>query len=161
MVLVGHPFDTTKTRLQVAPAGQYRSTIDCVKQTLSRQGLKGFYTGIYSPLAGQMVFRATSFGTYFYAVKHFSKEHETPPLPTLFAAGAVTGLAISFVEAPIDLVKTKLQIKIFESSNSSSLTGSSSPTLRQCIHGIVRMHGPLAFWQGWTATAVRNIPVTS
>ena len=38
VVLVGHPFDTTKTRLQTAPQGFYSGTIDCVKKTLKWEG---------------------------------------------------------------------------------------------------------------------------
>jgi len=63
VVLVGHPFDTTKTRLQTAPNGYYKGTIDCVRKTIANEGFKGFYSGIYSPLAGQMFFRAVSFST--------------------------------------------------------------------------------------------------
>jgi solute carrier family 25 (mitochondrial carnitine/acylcarnitine transporter), member 20/29 len=45
VVFVGHPFDTTKTRLQTSPEGFYRGTIDCVKKTLRREGFGGFYSG--------------------------------------------------------------------------------------------------------------------
>ena len=48
VVLVGHPFDTTKTRLQTSPLGFYGGTIDCVKKTLRREGVGGFYSGAYS-----------------------------------------------------------------------------------------------------------------
>ena len=38
VVLVGHPFDTVKTRMQSAPPGFYKGTIDTVKQTLRFEG---------------------------------------------------------------------------------------------------------------------------
>lgn len=40
-VLVGHPFDLTKTRLQTAAPGTYTGAIDVVKKTLARDGVKG------------------------------------------------------------------------------------------------------------------------
>lgn len=40
-VLVGHPFDLTKTRLQTAPPGTYTGGIDVVKKTLARDGVRG------------------------------------------------------------------------------------------------------------------------
>lgn len=40
-VLVGHPFDLTKTRLQTAPPGTYTGGLDVVKQTLARDGVRG------------------------------------------------------------------------------------------------------------------------
>jgi solute carrier family 25 (mitochondrial carnitine/acylcarnitine transporter), member 20/29 len=52
IVFAGHPFDTTKIRLQTAPPGYYKGTWDCVRQTLRWEGLKGFYAGVWSPLGG-------------------------------------------------------------------------------------------------------------
>lgn len=46
VVLIGHPFDTVKTRLQTSPSGVYAGTIDCLKQTMQAEGMKGFYAGI-------------------------------------------------------------------------------------------------------------------
>jgi solute carrier family 25 carnitine/acylcarnitine transporter 20/29 len=40
-VLVGHPFDLTKTRLQTAPAGTYTGAVDVVKKTIARDGVRG------------------------------------------------------------------------------------------------------------------------
>jgi solute carrier family 25 carnitine/acylcarnitine transporter 20/29 len=40
-VLVGHPFDLTKTNLQTAKPGTYTGAIDVVKKTLARDGIKG------------------------------------------------------------------------------------------------------------------------
>ena len=47
-VLVGHPFDTIKVRLQTKEV----KAIDCLKNTLKLEGLSGFYRGIASPLVG-------------------------------------------------------------------------------------------------------------
>jgi solute carrier family 25 carnitine/acylcarnitine transporter 20/29 len=52
VVLVGHPFDTTKTRLQTAPHGFYSCTRDCIRKTIQWEGFSGFYAGIWSPLTG-------------------------------------------------------------------------------------------------------------
>lgn len=41
VVSTGQPFDLTKVRLQTAKPGQYTGTLDVVKQTLARDGLKG------------------------------------------------------------------------------------------------------------------------
>jgi solute carrier family 25 (mitochondrial carnitine/acylcarnitine transporter), member 20/29 len=46
VVLIGHPFDTIKTRLQTSPVGVYSGTVDCLKKTLHQEGMKGFYSGI-------------------------------------------------------------------------------------------------------------------
>ena len=38
-VLVGHPFDLVKVRLQTAEKGVYKGAIDAVKKTVAREGL--------------------------------------------------------------------------------------------------------------------------
>lgn len=66
-LLVGHPFDTIKVKLQSQPAplpGQppkYAGAIDAVKQTLASEGPKGLYKGMGAPLATVAVFNAVLF----------------------------------------------------------------------------------------------------
>lgn len=66
-LLVGHPFDTIKVKLQSQPVplpGQppkYSGAIDAVKQTLASEGPKGLYKGMGAPLATVAVFNAVLF----------------------------------------------------------------------------------------------------
>lgn len=46
-VLVGQPFDITKTRMQTAAPGQYTGALDVVKQTIARDGLKGLVSSSF------------------------------------------------------------------------------------------------------------------
>ena len=39
-VLVGHPFDLVKVRMQTAEKGVYTGAIDVVKKTIAREGLR-------------------------------------------------------------------------------------------------------------------------
>ena len=40
-VLVGHPFDLTKTRMQTAVAGRYTGAVDVVRKTIAQDGIRG------------------------------------------------------------------------------------------------------------------------
>ena len=52
-VLVGHPFDLVKVRMQTAERGVYNGAIDVVKKSVARDGLRrGLYAGVSAPLAG-------------------------------------------------------------------------------------------------------------
>ena len=51
-VVVGHPFDLVKVRLQTAEKGVYRSAMDVVRQTIAREGARGLYAGVSAPLVG-------------------------------------------------------------------------------------------------------------
>ena len=45
-VLVGHPFDLIKTRLQTAPPGTYSGSIDVTMKTIRADGVKGLYLSL-------------------------------------------------------------------------------------------------------------------
>lgn len=52
-VLVGHPFDLVKVRLQTAEKGVYSSAMDVVRKSVARDGLsRGLYAGVSAPLVG-------------------------------------------------------------------------------------------------------------
>jgi solute carrier family 25 carnitine/acylcarnitine transporter 20/29 len=52
-VIVGHPFDLVKVRLQTAEKGVYSGAIDVVRKSIARDGLRrGLYAGVSAPLAG-------------------------------------------------------------------------------------------------------------
>lgn len=52
-VVVGHPFDLVKVRLQTAEKGVYKGAIDVVTKTVAREGLvRGLYAGVSAPLVG-------------------------------------------------------------------------------------------------------------
>lgn len=52
-VVVGHPFDLVKVRLQTAESGVYSSAIDVVRKSIARDGLRrGLYAGVSAPLVG-------------------------------------------------------------------------------------------------------------
>jgi solute carrier family 25 carnitine/acylcarnitine transporter 20/29 len=52
-VLVGHPFDLVKVRLQTAERGVYRGAMDVVAQSVAKNGLaRGLYAGVSAPLLG-------------------------------------------------------------------------------------------------------------
>jgi solute carrier family 25 carnitine/acylcarnitine transporter 20/29 len=47
-VAVGHPFDTTKVKLQTS--NEYKGTMDVVRATFAKEGIRGFYRGMLTPL---------------------------------------------------------------------------------------------------------------
>ena len=52
-VVVGHPFDLVKVRLQTAERGVYSGAIDVVRKSIARDGLRrGLYAGVSAPLVG-------------------------------------------------------------------------------------------------------------
>jgi solute carrier family 25 carnitine/acylcarnitine transporter 20/29 len=52
-VVVGHPFDLVKVRMQTAERGVYSGAFDVVRKSIARDGLRrGLYAGVSAPLVG-------------------------------------------------------------------------------------------------------------
>ena len=51
-VVVGHPFDLVKVRLQTAEKGVYTGAMDVVRKIVGKAGPMGLYAGVTAPLAG-------------------------------------------------------------------------------------------------------------
>jgi solute carrier family 25 carnitine/acylcarnitine transporter 20/29 len=52
-VIVGHPFDLVKVRMQTAEKGVYSGAMDVVRRTIAKEGLaRGLYAGVSAPLVG-------------------------------------------------------------------------------------------------------------
>ena len=191
VVVVGHPFDTTKTRLQTSPRGFYSGPLDCVRKTLSAEGLRGFYAGMLSPLVGQMVrprlqlahhplqfFRAASFSIFHTSVQWVSGQggsgHLRRVQPTngqLMVAGGLTGGLISLIEVnPCSCSHyNRLQTPIdlvktklqIQIFSAKHSVQPSYSSVSGCLQYIVGRHGWRALWQGWTGTLFRNVPANA
>ncbi|ORZ30836.1 mitochondrial carrier domain-containing protein [Catenaria anguillulae PL171] len=119
--IVEFPADTVKVKLQSQPidgsAKLYNGPVDCFRQTVAREGFRGLYRGLSSPLVGAVLENATLFVSYNHIQKMIrasrvdSTEDGELTLPELFTAGALAGTVASFLLTPIELVKCKLQVQ--------------------------------------------------
>ncbi|KAM0786981.1 hypothetical protein ACM66B_002399 [Microbotryomycetes sp. NB124-2] len=115
-VLVGQPFDLTKTRLQTAAPSQYSGTLDVVKQTFARDGIRGFYRGMGPPLAGVTPMFAVSFWGYDMGKKIVygltpQRTDKTLSNAELAFAGFFSAVPTTLVAAPVERVKVLLQMQ--------------------------------------------------
>lgn len=112
---VGHPFDTVKVRLQTAPAEKFKGPMDCVLQTVRKEGVRGFYKGATPPLVGWMCMDSIMMGSmtnYKRLVKDaLYADEEKLPIVWNAVAGMWAGWTVSFVACPIEHVKARLQIQ--------------------------------------------------
>ena len=177
---IGHPLDTLKVRLQTTgatlrvdpspvPAAsasassaahpRLGSIVDAWRQTLRREGIKGLYKGAASPLAGGMVQNAAGFLCWGVSKKLVTSAHlpafSDPStgaltLGGLFAAGLLTGSACLFVETPIDLLKTQMQVQLGRGGRYSGV--------RDVAGSIYRRRGVQGLFQGLWSNALRFVP---
>ncbi|KAL8836026.1 MAG: hypothetical protein Q9176_006596 [Flavoplaca citrina] len=117
-VLVGHPFDLVKVRLQTAEKGVYSGAIDVVRKTVAREGLvRGLYAGVSAPLVGVTPMFAVSFWGFDVGkslVRTFSPstDSQTPfTIGQISAAGFFSAIPMTLITAPFERVKVLLQIQ--------------------------------------------------
>ncbi|RDW79508.1 mitochondrial carrier-4 [Coleophoma cylindrospora] len=115
-VIVGHPFDLVKVRLQTAEKGVYTGALDVVRKGIARDGLrKGLYAGVSAPLVGVTPMFAVSFWGYDVGkslVKRFSTvENNQLSVAQVSAAGFFSAIPMTAITAPFERVKVLLQIQ--------------------------------------------------
>ncbi|KAM0484418.1 hypothetical protein ACHAPX_001841 [Trichoderma viride] len=115
-VVVGHPFDLVKVRLQTAERGVYSSAVDVVRKSIARDGLRrGLYAGVSAPLVGVTPMFAVSFWGYDLGKQIVGASSTIGPggLSTgqLAAAGFLSAIPMTAITAPFERVKVILQVQ--------------------------------------------------
>ncbi|GIL85892.1 hypothetical protein Vretimale_8964 [Volvox reticuliferus] len=145
-VMIGQPFDTVKTRLQVmgqgtalaaqlAPAEVYKDSLDCVRKMIRNEGPLSLYKGTVAPLVGNMVLLGIHFPMFSYVRNQLQEDGHFSASSTLLS-GAAAGALGSLVSTPVELVRTKMQMQrraamvgsISNAAATSSSSSSSAPS---------------------------------
>ncbi|UYV80596.1 SLC25A29 [Cordylochernes scorpioides] len=148
-VLVGHPFDTIKVRLQTKDSNnlKYRGAMHCLWSTVKKESPAALYKGLSSPLACTAALNAMTFGPHS-AISRLSTDPNS--YLTQAVAGAATGGLQSVICSPMELVKSRVQV---QTGKNNLYTGSFD-----CLKKIVRSHGIRGIYLGFDATLIRIIP---
>lgn len=115
-VIVGHPFDLVKVRLQTAERGVYSSAIDVVRKAIARDGLRrGLYAGVSAPLVGVTPMFAVSFWGYDLGKQIVGGLSEVPAegytIAQISTAGFLSAIPMTAITAPFERVKVILQVQ--------------------------------------------------
>ena len=144
LVLVGHPFDTIKARLQ-AKISPYTSVAHCVRSTWKREGLYGFYGGVSVPLTS-----AGFFNAYLFTLQLFARER-------LEAAGAKQILSDPVLEGVAGFCVSPFYVALLTPYTTVTVrlqTINKGMSVRQCVRETVRGEGVLGLWKGFVATVM-------
>ncbi|RKP38249.1 mitochondrial carrier domain-containing protein, partial [Dimargaris cristalligena] len=154
--LVEYPFDTVKVRLQAQPADRpwFKGPWDCVTTTVQREGMRGLYRGVASPVLGAMLENSVLFYTYGWFKGQLTPsptptsasplsssvvgeggdiqlEDQDTPMRRVILAGALAGVCAAGVLTPIELVKCRVQVQTIGSGgvvgSAHSMMTSSGP----------------------------------
>jgi len=110
-ILIGHPFDSLKTRLQ---AGSLYA---------GKQGATKLYAGIWPPLLTAGTIQSINFSLYEWSKKQILDKNTNPILyqcfgqsylQSVFWSGSIAGAAISIATTPISFMKVRQQLLLKE-----------------------------------------------
>ncbi|XP_061690976.1 solute carrier family 25 member 48 [Syngnathoides biaculeatus] len=185
-VVVGHPLDTVKTRLQ---AGQgYKNMTDCIVAIYRKETAAGFFKGMSFPLATVTAYNSLVFGFFsnaqrFIGRRRHGDERHPPGLADVAAASVLTGAASVSLGAPVDLVKIRLQMQThgaapadgFQLVSHKMAAAAAAPAGARslhvsngggelyrgplhCVSSIVRREGLPGLYRGGAAMLLRDVP---
>eukprot|EP00249_Psilotum_nudum_P004312 c17838_g1_i1 orf=539-1480(+) len=181
-LVVGHPFDTIKVKLQSqaaavpGQAAKYAGAVDAVKKTLAEEGPRGLYKGMGAPLAAVAMFNAVLFTARGQMEALFRSEPGMSlSVPQQVVCGAGAGVAVSFVACPTELIKCRLQAQSALATADISICaadGVGGGVAASAMGKGVKYNGPLdvarrvlqsegglvGLYKGLTPTLLREVP---
>ncbi|XP_053700093.1 mitochondrial basic amino acids transporter-like isoform X1 [Synchiropus splendidus] len=152
-VLVGHPFDTVKVRLQVQNVDKplYRGTYHCFQSIVRQESVFGLYKGIGSPMMGLTFINAIVFGVQGNTMRLLGND---TPL-NQFLAGSAAGAIQCVICCPMELAKTRMQMQGTGEKKSSRRLYKNS---LDCLARIYRREGVRGVNRGMVTTLIRETP---
>lgn len=133
----------------------YSGTFDCLKKTVSNEGVRGLYKGMGAPLAGVAPIFAISFFGYGVGKKLFGPENAADfTTAHYFVAGAFSGIFTTSIMAPGERIKCLLQIQ----------QGANHPKVYDgpidCAKKLYKQGGLASIYRGSGATLLRDVPAS-
>ncbi|XP_028907961.1 solute carrier family 25 member 48 isoform X3 [Ornithorhynchus anatinus] len=170
-VIVGHPLDTVKTRLQAGLG--YGNTLNCILTVYKNESVAGFFKGMSFPLASIAVYNSVVFGVFsntqrFISQHRYGEPNQSRSLSDLALASVVSGLVSVGLGSPVDLIKIRLQMQtqpFLKAELNVKPRVSEVPVQPRiykgsihCITTIIRKEGLAGLYRGAGAMLLRDVP---
>jgi Mitochondrial carrier protein len=168
-VIVGHPLDSIKVRIQTSAGGTGSTSISSM--VTGYGGVSSLFRGMSAPLSTACIINAIIFSSYGWSSRLYddyfstttaalSNEGQTSPsLPhdstiKAFTCGSFAGLVQALVICPQEHVKCRLQVQHGKGSVDNIYKG---PV--QAAKSIIQQHGlSNGLFRGWWITCWREVP---
>eukprot|EP00730_Choanoeca_flexa_P014346 TRINITY_DN6244_c0_g1_i1.p1 TRINITY_DN6244_c0_g1~~TRINITY_DN6244_c0_g1_i1.p1 ORF type:complete len:297 (+),score=41.04 TRINITY_DN6244_c0_g1_i1:116-1006(+) len=155
-VIVGHPLDTVKIRLQSEQGGKYyKGSVDCLTKTVRQEGMRGLYKGVGPPLVMIGVLNGVMFSTNGQMKRLVAWGFDKPSvnelsLPQVVLAAFMTAPVYCAVLTPTEYVKSTLQ---FQSAGVERMYSGPMDVIRKTV----QKEGVLGLFKGYTVTVGTRI----
>uniref|UniRef100_A0AC35TMP0 Mitochondrial carrier protein n=1 Tax=Rhabditophanes sp. KR3021 TaxID=114890 RepID=A0AC35TMP0_9BILA len=154
-LLIGHPFDTVKTRLQTIST--FRSPLHTFITTIKQENIHGLYKGMAGPFLSIGFQNSLLFSGYGWTLKYMHpniEKMDKNSLPMYEIVGAsMVGTCMQLVPGiPIENIKTKLQVQRTLLNTKASFSGPVN-----CATKLLRHKGLRGLYEGSGAMVVRDM----
>jgi len=131
--------------------------VACFSATIRNEGFFGLYKGMASPLVSGPILNAVVFSTYEQAKRFLEgpDDHGCVPVDSrltlahIGVAGGYAGLINCFIIAPVELLKSRLQIQYSDGKYKGPF---------DCAKRILQTEGIKGIYRGMSATILRDVP---
>eukprot|EP01087_Luapelamoeba_hula_P005144 TRINITY_DN15226_c0_g1_i1.p1 TRINITY_DN15226_c0_g1~~TRINITY_DN15226_c0_g1_i1.p1 ORF type:complete len:279 (+),score=46.21 TRINITY_DN15226_c0_g1_i1:31-867(+) len=145
------PVDMARTRQQASTEGMTMFRV--LKSAYQNEGgFRGLYRGSSAVFARQAVLNGSQLASYDRAKALTEKYFGLPPdsIASMLVSGAIAGGVVTLAVAPVEMIKTQMQIEGASSSNGFSV----------CMKAIYHDGGIASFWRGSAALWAKLAPHT-
>ncbi|WWD22385.1 hypothetical protein CI109_106876 [Kwoniella shandongensis] len=160
-LVVGHPFDTIKTRLQCMPPGTFNGAWDCFTRTISKEGARALYKGASVPAVSWGITDSILMGSLHnyraLLLRHGFAEKaqgsgDAPRLSVLghSVGGAFAGWTNATIAHPTELIKCKLQLQLAQPDHIPKQFSGPIDVVRQTV----AQYGPTGMFRGLGASFI-------
>mmetsp|Transcript_53297 Transcript_53297/g.59570 ORF Transcript_53297/g.59570 Transcript_53297/m.59570 type:complete len:360 (+) Transcript_53297:3-1082(+) len=169
-VIVGHPFDLIKVRMQTGTIGGV-GVFGAIGRTVRSEGIRGLYRGVSAPLVASTPIYALSFWGYDMGqiiVRKFDNKNDdamdnTPlTIPQIMIAGGLSAFPMILFMTPSERIKCLLQVQTTATTNTKSQT---QPHQQQrytgmvdCATKVYKSGGISSLYKGTLLTIIRDVP---
>lgn len=146
------PIDVIKTRLQLDHSGRYNGVVGCGRTILAEEGVGALWKGL-TPFGMHLTTKyALRFGTNSFFQSLFRSKDGSLSDGARLAAGLGAGVTEAMIiVTPFEVIKTRLQQQRGLAKEALKYNGTLGTALT-----VAREEGPLALWNGATATVIRQ-----
>lgn len=159
-ILIGHPLDTVKVRLQTTPrihhetTPLYKGAVDCLRKIITKDGISGLYRGMGFPIVAATPICALTFFGYNWGTKLFANDPTHLRNNEVLLAGMFSGAVTTSIIVPGDRVKCLLQVQ----SISPLERRYRGPT--DVVRQLYQEGGVRSLFRGTAATLLRDVPAS-
>lgn len=164
VVLVGHPLDLIKVRMQTGVAGNV-SVLGLLKGTFQKEGVRGLYRGVSAPLTAVSPLYAVNFWGYDMGkriVRLVSKPNVDGSLsiPQLCVAGGLSAIPTTALMAPSERIKVLLQVQQqqLQTTAGGAAAAPKYNGMMDCAKQVYQEGGIRSLYRGTALTLMRDIP---